>query len=193
MATKKDKTKKSDGKKNIAAQNLKEKSTLQNSIIMAVTIIIVFVAALLISIYLLSSNAPKNATTFASFQRSFYSAPRVAIYVNDMNQSTYQYTLGCATSLIESIVANKNEHRNSSTIDFYVINNTLCVAPNGALGKSNGTINMSASKCLSSINNQPSIFINYSATNKTTISGTTLYTSGDYNFLRECGIASELG
>ncbi len=192
MATKKETNRKAESKTVAPSAKANNHQKMRSGVIMAIIIIIVFASALLAAMYMLSNHSSRT-TTFASFQRSFYAAPRVSIYVNDMNESTYQYTLGCATALIEAIVANKQDHRNSSTINFYIVNGTKCIAPNGALGKSNGTINTSSSICLSKIDQQPSIFINYSKTNSTIISGTTFYTSGDLKFLRECGIASELG
>ena len=74
-----------------------------------------------------------------------------------------------------------------------IANSTSCLSPNGALGSANGTKISSLSSCLAISQHEPSVFINYSTINSTSIKTGNLYTSGDSLFLSECGVASELG
>lgn len=155
--------------------------------------IIVAVVAIAIAVgYLATSQGAGGGQTFQGFQNGFYSAPRVAIYATYDN-STYQ--INCAIKVIGSITASRAHHRNSSTIDFFVIaNSTSCLSQSGPLGSTNnGTKVTQIADCLAVSGHEPSIFINYSATNSTTIRAGNLYTRGDALFLSECGIASELG
>ena len=128
---------------------------------------------------------------FSAFKANFYSAPRVAIYATAYNGTVLSGTVGCATAIIENIVANAQAHRNSSTIDFFIINQTACTYVAG-LGMSNGT-ETTVGSCLNMSGMEPTIYINYSLTNRTVVTPNYLYTSGDRLFLSECGIATELG
>jgi hypothetical protein len=161
-------------------------------------LIIIAVIAIAAVLGYFASSALKGTGTgqqsFQSFQSSFYTAPRVGIYVTYVNGTEFSYVSGCAYQVIERIIASSNHHRNASTIDFMVVaNSTSCLSPNGALGSSNGTKVTPISNCLAISKTEPSVFINYSLANSTVIRSQDLYTSGDSLFLSECGIASELG
>ncbi len=163
-----------------------------------VVIIIVVVAIAAVLGYLATSGFAGGGSggqqTFQSFQSGFYSAQRVAIYVPFINSSTFAYSDGCATQLIQSIVSSRSNHRNMTSIDLMIIaNSTSCLSPNGPLGSSNGTKITPIASCLAVSAHEPSVFINYSSTNSTAIKAGNLYTKGDALFLSECGIASELG
>ena len=162
-----------------------------SSIALAVVVIVVFIAALVAAYFM---TRPGISSGFSSFVGEFHNAPRVAIAVTAYNSMEFSYTIACGTSVIERIVGSKQYHRNETTIDFFVINSTSCIVPNAALGSATGAVNESIATCMSRINSEPSIYINYSASsNVTRIKGTSLYTSGDATFLSECGIAQELG
>jgi hypothetical protein len=163
-----------------------------------VIIIVAVVAIAAVLGYLATSGFGGGGTggqqTFQSFQSGFYSAQRVAIYVPFINSSTFAYSDGCATQLIQSIVSSRSHHRNMTSIDLMIIaNSTSCLSPNGPLGSSNGTKITPIASCLAVSGHEPSVFINYSGTNFTAIKAGNLYTRGDALFLSECGIASELG
>jgi hypothetical protein len=161
-----------------------------SSIALAVVVIVVFIAALVAAYFM---TRPGSASGFSGFVGKFHSAPRVAIAVTAYNSIAFSYTIACGTSVIERIVGSKQYHRNETTIDFFVINSTSCIVPNAALGSATGAVNESIATCMSRINSEPSIYINYSASrNVTSIKGTSLYTAGDATFLSECGIAQEL-
>lgn len=164
---------------------------------MPAIIIIAVIAIAIVLGYLASSQFAVGGSKqqgFSAFQSSFFSAPRVAVYVGFINGSTFSYADGCASALIESMVASKTHHRNMSTIDLMIIaNSTSCLSPNGPLGKSNGTTVTPIASCLAVSNHEPSVFINYSDLNLTSVKAGNLYTQGDALFLSECGIAPELG
>jgi flagellar basal body-associated protein FliL len=164
---------------------------------LSVIVVIAVVAIAIVVGYLISSHfagGGSGGQSFESFQSGFYSAPRVAIFVPYVNSSTFAYSDGCATTLIQSIIASRTHHRNMSTIDLLIIaNSTSCLGPNGSLGASNGTKVTPIANCIAVSHQEPSIFINYSNTNSTAIRSGNLYTQGDALFLSECGIASELG
>jgi hypothetical protein len=179
-------------KSTVNEKNTNPESTGPSSkAVLAVVVIVVFLAALGAAYFITRSG---SGSGFSSFVSAFHSAPRVAIAVTAYNSIEFSYTIACGTSVIERIVGSKQYHRNETTIDFFVINSTSCLVPNAALGSATGAVNENISNCMSRINSEPSIYINYSASgNLTRIKGTSLYTSGDATFLSECGIAQELG
>ena len=133
-----------------------------------------------------------QTTNFNTFRNNFNSAPRVEIFITAYNGTVLSGTAGCATAIIEEIVASKTNHRNSTTIDFNIINQTSCVRESGLGTRANYT-NSTLQDCLNYINNYPTIYINYSSTaNTTIIRPKYLYISGSSLFLRECGVASEI-
>lgn len=153
----------------------------------------VFVIALAAAYLLTGHSFTGSNSNFSGFLSAFRSAPRVAIAVTAYNSTQFSYTIACGTSVIERIVGSKQYHRNETTIDFFVLNRTVCVVPNAALGSATGALNESIANCTARIASEPSIYINYSSSsNVTRIRGTSLYTSGDAAFLSECGIASEM-
>jgi len=152
-----------------------------------VLILIVFAAAL----FYVYRSYRTTPTSFSTFKSNFNSAQRVAIYVNGFNQTALVSTVDCSTTIISTIIASPVSHRNSSTIDYYVLNQTSCLYHRLGSGTNNYT-NLNLSDCLNSANAEPSIFLNYSITNTTIIRPTQLYIAGDQKYLRECGIAPEL-
>ena len=180
--------KKKDPKEGNSKRGGEPKVKTQYLIIAAVA----FVAIVAISYLVVSGFYSGNpSTSFSVFKNNFYSAPRVAIYATAYNGTVMSSTIGCATAIIENIVANAQAHRNSSTIDFFIVNQTLCTYVRG-LGMSNGT-ETSLGSCTNMSASEPTIYINYSLTNTTNVKPNYLYTSGNRLFLSECGIATELG
>ncbi len=128
----------------------------------------------------------RNASGQASFQQfqgNFNAAPRVAIYEQYSNPSTYPYVIACGDSIIEQLGV--SGVRNTSTIDFFVETNaTSCINKNGT--------NIGLRACMNYSAKEPSIFVNYSSSNSTIIKPDALYVTGDAKFLSECGIASSI-
>ena len=130
--------------------------------------------------------------SFDTFKSNFNSAKRVDIVVAAYNGTILSSTVGCATAVIEQIVGSKTNHRNSTTIDLNIVNQTSCIRKEGlGLNTSNYTI-VALQDCLNMTKTEPTIYINYSLANTTVIKPNYLYVSGDQLFLRECGISSEI-
>lgn len=187
----------SKAKKSEKPKKLKEEQQPDSGRYLPAVIIIAVVAIAIVLGYLVSSHftgGSPNQQGFSAFQSSFFAAPRVALYVSYLNGSTFSYADGCASALIESMIASKDHHRNMSTIDLMIIaNSTSCLSPKGSLGSSNGTVVVPMASCLAVSTHEPSIFINYSSSNSTSVRAGNLYTQGDALFLSECGIAPEFG
>ena len=128
-----------------------------------------------------------SGVSFSSFKQNFGSASRVALVSYYHNASTYAAETVCATDLIEIISA----HRPPSSIDFYTIDNSSCTyLPNG-LGKPGNVNTTSASSCLSKAASEPSISLNYSAANQTSIQAYHLAVYGNVKYMESCPIAAE--
>ena len=157
---------------------------------MAVFSAVVVVLVVVGLYYLLIGALPANFNTFRS---NFNAAPRVALLVTAYNGTQLSGAIGCASSLIQQMVASQSQHRNASTIDYYVLNQTECVYSTTGLGSllKNYTYATPAN-CISMSSGEPRIFINYSEVNNTRITSTSLSYSGNIKFLLQCGIASEM-
>ena len=131
-------------------------------------------------------------TDFTTFRGNFNSAGRVAIYATGYNGTALSSTIGCATAVIESVIGSPIYHRNASSIDLFVINQTKCVFENGIGGTVGNYIFNSIGNCLNTSMHEPSIFINYSSVNSTVIKPIALYVSGNEQFLSLCGVAAEI-
>lgn len=162
-------------------------SSRKYAAIIGIAVIIVIIAGA--AAYGLMGSKP---TDFSTFRNNFNSAGRVAIYTTGHNGTALSATIGCATAVIESIVGNPSTHRDSNTIDLFVINQTECAFENGVGGTvGNYTFN-SISNCVNASRTEPSIFINYSDVNTTIVKPTSLYIYGDTQFLSLCGVATEI-
>ncbi|HVC58637.1 MAG TPA: hypothetical protein VND15_04145 [Candidatus Acidoferrales bacterium] len=163
--------------------------------IAAAVVAIVIIAAAGFEIYTyLTANAAQQSASFSTFESNFNSAPRVAIFATAYNGTVLSSTVGCATAVIVQIVGSQAHHRDPGTIDYFVINKTSCVYAAGGLGKptSNYTTT-SLQHCLNVTGTEPTIYLNYTATNTTIIRPEYFYTSGNAAYLAQCGIANELG
>jgi len=158
-------------------------------------VVIVIIAAAAFAIYTYyNSISGQHSASFSTFESNFNSAQRVAIFATAYNGTVLSSTVGCATAVIVQIVSSQAHHRDPGTIDYYVINQTSCVYAAGGLGKptSNYTTT-SLQNCLNVTGTEPTIYINYTATNSTIIRPEYFYTSGNSAYLAQCGIANELG
>lgn len=195
MATKelqpKKKTKEQQSAKPKPAPAKKNGKSSTMKYLIPIIIIVVIVGIAIFASALLANNHGGSNSSFLIFQKNYDSAPRVDIFVTAYNGTILSSTIGCATAVIEQLVANKSEHRNSSTIDLNIINQTSCIrSPGLGKGAPNYTVT-SLQNCLNTSSTEPSIYINYSRSNQTIIKPEYLYVSGDAVFLQECGLASE--
>jgi|GEM_PF-2521428 len=148
--------------------------------------VLLVILAIIIIAYLAFSNF--LLTPFSTFASNFHAAPRVALVVFFSNESEYVSEYTCFTRMIESIAYT----RNATTIDFFIINGTTCTYPSTGLGKPIQIATTNASKCLSVAKAEPSIFMNYSITNRTIITPYHLYIYGNNAYMSACPIASDL-
>jgi hypothetical protein len=156
----------------------------------AVAIIVVIIGVAIFAGSILSQG---QSSSFGVFRSNFNSAPRVAIFVTAYNGTIFTGTLGCATSVIQEIVASRTNHRNSSTIDFNVLNQSTCTRSKGLSTQGTNYTTTSVQNCLNISGTEPTLFINYSTSaNTTIIKPDYLYIAGDAQFLRQCGIADQI-
>ncbi|MFI5412935.1 MAG: hypothetical protein ACHQX1_03515 [Candidatus Micrarchaeales archaeon] len=185
-------SKKESGESKQASKKEKAEKTDRKTILAVIifAIIIVFAVAGAVT-YGLNNN---GSTSFATFSNNFNNAQHVAILVTAYNGTALSSTVGCATNLIEQIVAtHSSAHKNATAIDFYVINQTSCIYSPGGLGQAQNNFSHSTpGQCVNMSASEPRIFINYSTTNNSRITPQALYVSGNIKFLVECGVASEL-
>ena len=183
-----------------AAASLRQQkqNRLENAVkyIVAIAVIVVLIGVAIFTSVLLNPGNNKSMNgSFLQFRHNFDTAPRVNLFVTAYNGTVLSSTEACATSVIEQVVSNRTYHRNSSTIDFnLVVNSTSCIRVAGLPGgasKPNYTTT-SLQNCLNTTKAEPTLYINYSITNRTEISPEYMYVSGDALFLSECGIASQI-
>ncbi|MGI0100516.1 MAG: hypothetical protein ACREBH_02245 [Candidatus Micrarchaeaceae archaeon] len=158
-------------------------------IVVAVIAIAIFASGILNDI----GGGQGPSSSFIAFKHNFDTAPRVDIFVAAYNGTVLSSTIGCATAVIEEVVGSKTNHRNASTIDLNIVNQTSCIRTRGLGGNvtANYTVE-SLQNCLNTSSHEPTLYINYSTKNKTVISPEYMYVSGSVIFLRECGIASQI-
>jgi hypothetical protein len=159
--------------------------------VIAILIIVVIIGFALFAGVLLNPKSQNNSS-FNTFKENYDSAARVNIFVAGYNGTILSSTIGCATAIIEQTVASKTNHRNSSTIDLNIINQTSCIRSSGLGVIGANYITTSLQNCLNTSSTEPSIYINYSKQNTTIIRPDYLYVSGDALFLSECGLAPEI-
>ncbi len=147
-------------------------------------IIIIILALALIIMYLIPQYF---GTSFNTFKANFNSAQRIAVVSQYTNASQYVILSQCSTDIISAETA--SDHRNASTIDFYVINSTTCTyAPNG-LGHVLNPVTTNASSCEKQIQSEPSISLNYSNSNYTSITPYHMTIFGNDAYFLECPVA----
>jgi hypothetical protein len=178
--------KKSKGQKNQGAAKEELKASGKRNLYL-------YLIAVLIAIDILLFVAkPAASQPFYSFENAFHSAPKVAIYAIAYNGTALTSTVGCASAIIENIISSKQYHRNASSIEFFVLNQSACFSSAHGLGSGSNATQMPIQACLNQSKSMPSIFINYSVENRTLINSKSVYIWGNVQFLKECGIAEAL-
>ncbi len=190
---------KADRAKSTASNATRKKGTARRSgpgaityIAALVVIILIIMVAIFAAVLLNPNQNNQNTASFSAFIKNYDAAPRVNIFVAAYNGTVLSSTVGCATAVIEQLVASKANHRNASTIDLNIINETACIRSNGLGNATANYTTTSLGNCLNTSSTEPSIYINYSSENVTIIRPDYLYIAGNGLFLRECGLASEI-
>lgn len=129
----------------------------------------------------------------SAFLGNFASSPRAGILVTYYNGSTFGASVTCATGLIEQLISSPATHRNTTTLDFFIVNQTSCVYSPSGLGSAGKNYTYTTpSNCIASASGEPTIYINYNSTNATVATPAALYVHGTMGYLERCGIASEI-
>ena len=155
-------------------------------------IAVVVIAAVAVIFYLA---VPKiNGVPFSVFKSSFTSSKNVALVTSFNNGTEFAYEYPCMTKLSGVIGA-----RQSGTLDFMFIDrqNSTCLLSTLVLPAAQNyhginESNETMARCMSIANSEPSIFLNYSATNHTTITTSRLYVYGNSAYFQSCPIAVDV-
>jgi len=159
-------------------------------VVVFIIIIVIVIAGALV--YGLNASS-QSQTSIGVFESNFDSASNVSIVVTGYVGSNVSLATDCALNLIEQLtVTHGPAHKASTMINFYVINSTICIYSTQFGTPGSNYTHTTPSNCASMSKKVPSIFINYSATNFTSITPTALRLSGDASFLEKCGVASEI-
>lgn len=180
------------GKEPAKSAASEKRQPFQTKYIVAIVIIVAIIGAAIFAGLYMNQD---NADSFNTFRNNFNAAPRVAITVTAYNGTVLSGTVGCATAIILQLASNQNAHRNTSTIDFSIINQSSCLEAKGIPGNGPNPnyTTTSVQNCINLTMSEPAIYINYSAkTNTTVIKPRLIYISGTSTFLSQCGIASEI-
>lgn len=167
----------------------KGKGSGMKYIVSIIIIVLIIGVAIFASSFLNTPGTGNNS--FSVFEKNYDSAPRVNIFVAAYNGTVLSSTIGCATAVIEQLIASRANHRDAGTIDLNIINETSCIRSVGLGNTSRNYTVTSLQNCLNTSSTEPSLYINYSMTNVTIIKPEYMYISGSALFLRECGLASE--
>jgi len=112
---------------------------------------------------------------FSTFKTNLDAASRVAVILTYGNQTQFVEESQCAAQIVQVMA----HLRNATTIDFYIMNNTLCTYPVGGLGHTVTIANATPTACLGMVDSEPSVFLNYSASNSSIITAYRLYVKGN--------------
>jgi hypothetical protein len=156
-------------------------ATLRKALLIAVPIVLAFAIFFVVVL-------PSLSVPFSTFKSNYLAGRRVAVVASYTDQNQSGVVLQCATQLVQ-IVAHT---RNASTIDFYVLNGTMCTYPIGGLGHQVSLATNTIQNCVSMADAEPSVFLNYSAGNSTGITPYRLYVNGDAQYMARCPIAVDL-
>ncbi|MEM3177900.1 MAG: hypothetical protein QXT36_01790 [Candidatus Micrarchaeaceae archaeon] len=149
------------------------------------TIVVVVAIAIVAAYYFVFLNF---STPFPTFLNNLRAAPRISVLVGYSNTTQFAEMSSCYSAIVESIA----HTRNATTIDFFVVNATTCYYSPGGLGRPINITTSTAKKCVSEALSEPSVFLNYSSTNRTVITPYHLYVYGNSAYMRSCGIAADL-
>ncbi len=173
-----------------AQQAAKGPESGMGSFIAAIAVIVVLIViGYALFYYILPRYFPSflSGVPFSTFKANFGSATRVAVVATYTNNSQWLSNVNCAINIISNGIA---PHRNVTTIDFFIVNATNCTySPIGY--PINYTVEPIA-QCIKVANSEPSIFLNYSAVNRTTITAYHMYVSGNVAYMRMCPVAVDI-
>jgi hypothetical protein len=145
------------------------------------------VAAVILAFFYLVLPSMSNVP-FTTFKGNFNSAGRVALLVTYGNQSQYASEAQCFPALVQAL----SFVRNASTIDFFILNRTTCFYPTSGLGRASNVTTTTPGSCLARSGSEPTIFLNYSAANRTVVKAYGIYVYGNAAYMAKCPIAVDM-
>ncbi|MEM0147257.1 MAG: hypothetical protein QW091_01100 [Candidatus Micrarchaeaceae archaeon] len=157
----------------------KAKNSMLIAIAIAVPVLIVFFALVLLL------RAP--GVPFTVFKGNFYGASSASIVATYSNESEFVSEADCVGMLRELI-----HFRNTSDVHVFFINstNSSCIFSPTV---TNITLQIKpASYCLRIANSEPSIFLNYSSINVSTVTAYKLTIYGNTEYMQRCPIAIDM-
>ncbi len=143
---------------------------------------VVLVLASFIILYFISSHyAP-----FSTFKYNFLNSPNVSIVVMYSNESQFEAEYSCITLLPQHI-----KFKNLNGFRLFIINvsNNTCIFSTGIVPN---ITKRNSSYCLSIANSEPSIFLEYSEQNSTSISSDKLVIKGNSAYMAACPVAVDM-
>jgi cellobiose-specific phosphotransferase system component IIC len=169
---------KAEGKK----EQAKQAGSLRTGLMIAVPIVLAFAVFFIVILPVLS-------VPFSTFKSNFQSAARIAIIASYGNQTGSGVTLQCAALVAYSVALS----RSANTIDFYVLNSSSCTSyPMGSLGHEANLATNTIGNCLNMTKSETSLFLNYSASNRTIVTPYRLYVYGNAQYMSQCPIAVDI-
>lgn len=156
-------------------------SNVRTAIIVAVLLVVVFAVFYLVLL-------PSLTVPFSTFKSNFASAPKVAIVVTYTNSTLLGAESNCADTLIYVVA----QHRNASSIGYYVMNQTACTYPIGGLGHTLSVATNTTANCLSMIGSEPAVYLNSSISNRTLTQTYKFYVYGNAAYFGKCPVAVDL-
>lgn len=153
---------------------------------MAIVLAVAAIAVVLAAFYYLV--LPSSSVPFTTFKSNFDAGKRVAFFVTYGNQSQFAAESTCYTEIIHDVALS----RNATTIDFFILNSTTCTFSTTGLGKAVNISTASPAQCIARVASEPSIFLNYSATNRTVVKAYDLYQYGNAAYMSSCPIAVDI-
>ncbi|MDE1874248.1 MAG: hypothetical protein KGI04_03990 [Candidatus Micrarchaeota archaeon] len=157
------------------------RSGIGTALMIAVPILLAFVAFFAVVL-------PSLSVPFSTFKGNFQAAQRVAVVASYYSQDQAGSVLQCATQAVQVAA----HYRNATTIDFFVLNGTGCTYPIGGLGHTVSLATNTTANCLNMTRSEPTLILNYSAVNRTSITPYRLYIGGDAAYMAQCPIAVDL-
>jgi uncharacterized integral membrane protein len=177
--------KKANAKAAGQTQQKKEEGKSRKRALEYIAVVVIILAIIYLAYFVITNMV---STTFPTFKTNFDASPRVAIAVTYNNMTQFIEEEPCFTAVINTIA----HTRNATTIDFFILNQTNCTYSSTGLGKPVNISVVSASRCIAAAKSEVSLFLNYSAYNKTIITPYHIYIYGNSGYMASCPIDAEL-
>ncbi|MEM3781392.1 MAG: hypothetical protein QXT43_00315 [Candidatus Micrarchaeaceae archaeon] len=162
-----------------SSDRARKKNPLLVAVAIAAPVFVVFIA---LTLLLGTPGVP-----FSLFKSNFYKASHASIVAVYANESQFVYEADCVVTLRELI-----HFSNASAVHVFFINST-----NGTCTFSPSVTNATlqvrpASYCMGIADSEPSIILNYSSINASSVTAYRLYVHGNSEYMQRCPIAVDM-